>query len=134
MAEHPLRILVVEPDVILRSALLAFLEALDDLVPVGSTSTITEAIQICQTLSPEVILMEIQLPDMKGIEAIRHLRQQCPGVAIVVLTSANQSDLMRDALLAGATGWLEKWVSVDQVVAALHIARQKATHHSNRGG
>ena len=132
MEERPLNILVVEPEVILRNALLAFFEALDDIAPVGSAAHAAEAIQLCQTLRPDVILMEIQLPDMKGIEAIRHFRQRCPGVAIVVLTSANQSDLMRDALLAGATGWLEKWMSADQVVAALRIAAQKATHHQNR--
>ena len=129
MEAQQLRILVVEPEVILRNALLAFLEALDDLEPVGSATCAAEALQLCQTLYPDVILMEIQLPDMNGIEAIRQLRERCPGAAIVVLTSANQSDRMRDALLAGATGWLEKWMSVDQVVAALHIASHKAAYH-----
>ena len=127
-AQH-LRILSGEPEVILRNALLTFLEALDDLEPVGSAANAAGAFQLCATLHPDVILMEVQLPDMDGIEAIRQLRERCPGAAIVVLTSANQSDQMQDALLAGATGWLEKWMSVDQVVAALHIAGRKAVRH-----
>jgi DNA-binding NarL/FixJ family response regulator len=129
MEAQQLRILVVEPEIILRNALLAFLEAMDDLEPVGDAPDAARAFQLCAALHPDVILMEVQLPDMDGIEAIQQLREQCPGTAIVVLTSANQSDHMRDALLAGATGWLEKWMSVDRVVDALRIAGHKAIHH-----
>ena len=128
MEAHQLRILVIEPEIILRNALLTFLEAMDDLEPVGFAPNATQALQLCDTLHPDVILMEVQLPDMDGIEAIQQLREHYPGTAIVVLTSANQSDQMRAALLAGATGWLEKWMSVDQVVDALRIAGHKAIH------
>ena len=128
MEKMPLRVLIVEPEVILRNALLAFLEAKDGLEPVGSADHAAEAIQLCRTAYPDVVLMEVHLPDMDGIEAIRHLRAQCPDVPVVILTSASQSDLMRDALMAGATGWLEKWMSVDEVVEALHIAGRKAIY------
>src|SRR5262245_36526454 len=117
MEAQPLRILVVEPEIILRYALMAFLEALDDIEPIGEAIDAAEALELCQTLHPDVILLEIQLPDMDGIEVIRQLRACCASAAIVVLTSANHSDRMKDALLAGATGWLEKWMSVDEVVA-----------------
>ncbi len=130
MGTYHLRILVVEPEVILRNALLTFLEALDDLEPVGAAANAAQALGMGKALRPDVIMMEVQLPDMDGIQAIRQLRQHCPGAAIVVLTSASQGDLMQDALLAGATGWLEKWISVDQVVAALRIAGHKAAHQT----
>lgn len=128
MEAQYLRILVVEPEIILRNALLTFLEAMDDLEPVGSAPDAAQAFQLCDTLHPDVILMEVKLPDMNGIAAIQQLREHYPGTAIVVLTSANQSDQMGAALLAGATGWLEKWMSVDQVVDALRIAGHKAIH------
>jgi DNA-binding NarL/FixJ family response regulator len=130
MEAQRLRILVVEPEIILRNALQAFFEGMDDLEPVGDAPNAAQALQLGETLHPDVILMEVQLPDMDGIEAIRQLRKHCPGAAIVVLTSANQSDHMRDALLAGATGWLEKWMSVDEVVEALWIAGHKAVHQT----
>ncbi|MEO8613043.1 MAG: response regulator transcription factor [Chloroflexota bacterium] len=130
MEAQQLRILVLQPEIILRHALMAFLEALDDLEPVGEAKDAASALELCQILRPDVILMEVQLPDMDGIQAIRRLQECCPGTAIVVLTSANQCDLMKDALLAGATGWLENWMGVDQVVAALRIANRKTAHHA----
>ena len=124
----PLQVLVVEPEIILRNALLAFLEVLDDIQPVGEAVDAAEALELCQIMHPDVILMDINLPDMDGIELIRQLRACCIESAIVVLTSATNSDLMRDALLAGATGWLENWMGVDQVVAALRLASLKTAY------
>lgn len=128
METRPLRVLIVEPEIILRNALLDFIDVSDNLKAAGSAASAAEAIQLCQATCPDVILIEIQLPDMHGVEVIRHLHKQFPDVPLVVLTTANQSDLMREVLLAGATGWLEKWMSVDRVVEALHLAARKALH------
>lgn len=125
MHTQDLRVLVVEPEVILRSALSTFLDAMDNLTPVGEAANAADAFDLCQTTYPDVILMEIQLPDMNGIEAIRQLRALCPDVPVVVLTSAMQGELMREALLAGATGWLEKWMSASEVAEALRLAVRK---------
>jgi DNA-binding NarL/FixJ family response regulator len=125
MEAQNLRVLVVEPDVILRNALNTFLDAMDDLMPVGAAGSAAEAFDLCQTAYPDVILMEIQLPDLNGVEAIRRLRALCPDVPIVALTSAMQGELMHEALMAGATGWLEKWTSADEVAKALRLAVRK---------
>jgi DNA-binding NarL/FixJ family response regulator len=127
MEAHHLRVLVVEPDAILRSALLAFLEATEQVVPVGSAVTAAEALDLCQKLRPDVILLESHLPDMDGIEAIRRLRSTYPDAPVVVLASTIQEGVMRDAFMAGATGWLEKWMGADQVVEGLRIAARKQT-------
>ncbi|MBZ0289659.1 MAG: response regulator transcription factor [Anaerolineae bacterium] len=125
MEAHHLRVLIVEPDAILRNALLAFLEATEQVMPVGSAATAAEALDLCQKLHPDVILLESHLPDMDGVEAIRRLRNAYPAAPIVVLASTLQEGVMREALMAGATGWLEKWMSADQVIEGLRIAARK---------
>jgi DNA-binding NarL/FixJ family response regulator len=119
------RVLVVEPDDVLRNVLLAFLDSCEDLAAAGSAVQAQEAIRLCQILKPDVLLIEFELPDLDGIETIRQLRQHCPFAPIVVLTGARWSERMVEAMEAGATGWLEKGMTSGQVVEALRLAASK---------
>jgi DNA-binding NarL/FixJ family response regulator len=122
-------VFVIEPNDIVRSALVDYLEICDEFQPVGSAVNGQEAIRECPVLKPDIILTEFKLPDIDGIEAIEQLHQHCPDTPIVVFTFFRWTDRMREAIEAGATGWLEKGITVDRVVDALQLATRKLRHN-----
>lgn len=121
-ADTTIRVVIVDDHAVVRSGLAAFLLAFDDMELVGEASTGTEAVARCVQQQPDVVLMDLVMPEMDGAAATRAIREECPHTHIVVLTSFQEDDLVQSALAAGAIGYLLKNASADELAAAIRAA------------
>ncbi len=117
-----IRVMIVDDHAVVRSGLAAFLLAYDDLDLVGEASSGEEAIRLCATKAPDVVLMDMMMPGMTGAEATGLLRKAHPAVQVIGLTSFKDDVLMQQTLQAGAIGFLFKNVSADDLAAAIRAA------------
>ncbi len=120
--EKQIRVMIVDDHAVVRSGLAAFLTVFDDLHLVGEAGSGAEALQICQKTAVDVVLMDLMMPEMDGAEATRLIRQQCPGVQVIALTSFREENLVQGALQAGAISYLLKNVTTDELAAAIRAA------------
>jgi NarL family two-component system response regulator YdfI len=104
----PIRILITDDHLIVREGLRLILETADGLEVVGEAADGAECLRLLPDLAPDVVLMDLQMPGMDGITAIGHLRREHPDIAIVILTTFNEDELMLRGLKAGARGYLLK--------------------------
>lgn len=118
----PIRVLLVDDHTMVRRGLAIFLQVYDDLKLVGEADDGAAAIQLCAHLQPDVVLMDMVMPEMDGVTATRAIRQQFPLVQVIALTSFKEKDLVQRALQAGAIGYLLKDVSAEQLVQAIRSA------------
>ena len=118
----PIRVMLVDDHTMVRRGLTTFLKIFNDLQLVGEAENGETAIQRCAEVLPDVILMDMALPVMDGAAATRAIRQQFPQVQVLVLTSFKEGELIRNALEAGAIGYLLKDVSADELVGAIRAA------------
>jgi NarL family two-component system response regulator LiaR len=121
-ATQPIRVMLVDDHTMVRRGLATFLKIFDDLQLVGEADSGEAAIQLCAEVLPDVILMDMVLPEMDGAASTRVIRQQFPQVQVIALTSFKTGDLVRNALEAGAIGYLLKDVSADELVQAIRAA------------
>jgi NarL family two-component system response regulator LiaR len=118
-----IRVMIVDDHAVVRSGLAAFLMAYDDLELVAEAGNGTEAIRLCEKTRPDVVLMDLLMPEMDGVEATRTIRQAHPEIQVIALTSFQEDDLVHRALQAGAIGYLLKNVGAEELAAALRRAR-----------
>ena len=123
----PIRVILVDDHAMLRKGLRFFLAGFDDLELVGEAASGSEAIQLCAELVPDVVLMDMVMPDMDGAAATKEIRQQTPTVEVIALTSFQEEDLIERALQAGAISYLLKNVSAQALAEAI---RQAHAGHS----
>lgn len=122
-AQAPVRVLLVDDHDMVRRGLATFLAVFDDLQLVGEARNGAEALQICGETQPDVVLMDLMMPDMDGPSATREIRRQWPGIQIVALTSFPEPELLQRVLQAGAIGYLLKNVTADDLHAAILAAQ-----------
>jgi NarL family two-component system response regulator LiaR len=115
-------VLLVDDHAVVRSGLSAFLLAFDDLELVGEANNGEDAVRLCSQLRPDVVLMDLVMPGMDGAQATRAIREQCPQIQVLALTSFKEQDLVQGALEAGAIGYLLKNVSADELAEAIRDA------------
>jgi len=113
-----INILIADDHALLREGLRKSFEAAGDNV-VGEASTGEEAVQMARTLQPQVVLMDLSMPVMDGIEATRKIREQLPHVRVAVLTMHDDIDKTRDAIAAGASAYMSKGTSFTDVRATV---------------
>jgi NarL family two-component system response regulator LiaR len=118
----PIHVLIVDDHSLVRSGLELFLMAFDDLELVGEAASGEEAIRICCQLRPDVVLMDLAMPGIGGAAATRAIHETCPQVRVIVLTNFQDVEKVQEALQAGATGYLLKNVTADELVAAIRAA------------
>ncbi len=104
----PIRILVADDHLIIRQGLRLILETQDGFELVGEAADGAEAVRLCSELKPDVALMDLRMPGMDGLAAIERLQVEQPGIAVVILTTFNEDDLMMRGLRLGAKGYLLK--------------------------
>ena len=103
-----IKILIADDHLIIRQGLRLILETENDLELVGEASDGNQALSLCKKLRPDVVLMDLRMPNMDGLTAIEKLRVEQPNIAVVILTTFNEDDLMFRGLQAGAHGYLLK--------------------------
>jgi serine phosphatase RsbU (regulator of sigma subunit)/DNA-binding NarL/FixJ family response regulator len=118
----PIRVMLVDDHAIVRGGLSAILRIYDDLELAGEASSGEEAMRVCPEVRPDVVLMDLVMPGMDGAATTRALRELCPEVQVLVLTSFQEKDLIHGALDAGAIGYLLKNVSADELASAIRKA------------
>ncbi len=118
----PIRVMIVDDHAVVRSGLKAFLMVFDDLELVGEASSGQEAIQLTDRAQPDVILMDLIMPDMDGPATTRAIRSRWPKVQVVALTSFREDELVKNALQSGAIGYLLKNVGADELANAIRAA------------
>ena len=104
----PIRILVADDHLIIRQGLRLILETQAGFEMVGEAADGSEAVRLCVELHPDVVLMDLRMPGMDGLSAIERLRTEQPDIAVVILTTFNEDDLMMRGLRLGAKGYLLK--------------------------
>jgi len=119
---RPINVLVVDDHPVVRDGLKNMLLAFDDLVLIGEAENGRAALALCHQNTPDVILMDIIMPGMGGIQATRTILGQYPQVKIVILTSFPEDDLIQEALEAGAIGYVLKNASIDTLANAIRSA------------
>jgi NarL family two-component system response regulator LiaR len=126
--EDTIRVLIVDDHRVVRSGLAGFIEAYDDLELIGEAPDGEAAVTMCDSLQPDVVLMDLVMPNMDGAESTAKIRERCPDIQVIALTSFKEEDLVQRALQAGAIGYLLKNVSAEALAEAIRAAKEgKAT-------
>jgi two-component system, NarL family, response regulator LiaR len=119
---QPIRVLIVDDHLMVRRGLATFIKVFDDLELVGEAETGEDAITLCADVLPDVILMDMVLPNMDGAAATRAIRKMYPKIQIIALTSFKEGVLIKNALEAGAIGYLLKNISAEELAQAIRNA------------
>lgn len=119
MTPMTVHILVVDDHPVVRSGLRLLLGTIEGLEVVGEAGDGESAVRECRLLSPDVVLMDLAMPGVGGVEATRRILAAQPEVAILVLTMSDDDDTLRTALRAGARGYLLKEAGQEDIVAAI---------------
>lgn len=123
----PIRVLVADDHLIIRQGLRLILETAEDMEFAGEASDGAEALRLAAELHPRVILMDLRMPGMDGLTAIERLHVEQPDVAVVILTTFNEDDLMMRGLRAGAKGYLLKDTDRETLFSTIRAAAQGQT-------
>ncbi len=124
----PIRVLIVDDHGVVRRGLRGFLDLLDDLDVVGEAENGLEAVELAARLNPDVILMDLLMPELDGLGAIARIKAAQPEIEIVALTSFIEEEKVTTALEAGATGYLLKDADADDVANAVRAAHAGDVH------
>jgi two-component system, NarL family, response regulator LiaR len=117
-----IRVLIVDDHAMVRRGLAVFIRTKPDLLLVGEASGGREALVLCEQLQPDVMLMDLVMPEMDGVAATQAIRARWPHIQIVALTSFQERDLVQAVLKAGAISYLLKNVGADELADAIRAA------------
>ena len=121
-SSSPIWVLLVDDSDLLAASLALVFEALDDIELLAVARSGQEALNICAHFLPDVVLMDVMLPDMSGIEVTHRLRHLYPDIPVVFLSNYAQDDIIEDAYHAGARDFLVKNISIDDIADAVRRA------------
>ena len=119
MIVDSVRILLADDHPMFRHGLRSLLSSLDDIEVVGDAATGTEAVTYAESLQPDVVIMDLHMPDLNGIEATRRILRHSPHIGVLVLTMYEDDDSVFAAMRAGARGYLLKGAAQQEVVRAV---------------
>lgn len=114
------RLLLVDDHAVLRAGLRMLLSADPELQIVGEAETGAEGVRMAEELQPDVVLMDISMPDMNGIEATRRIKACCPDIAVLALTMHEDDQYFFEMLSAGASGYVPKRAAPNELIGAIH--------------
>ncbi len=116
--------MLVDDHAVVRKGLAAFISVYDDLELVGEAENGKKAVALCDKLHPDVVLMDLQMPEMDGATATHEIRQKCADTQVIVLTSFREQEHVQKAMKAGAIGYLLKDVGADELAEAIRKAHR----------
>ena len=127
-----IRVVLADDHRMIRDGIRALLERHDDISVVGEAENGREAVRLAARLSPDVVVMDVSMPLLNGIEATRHIRRDHPGVSVLILTVHESEDYVAQLLAAGASGYIVKRAAGEELVSAIRtVHRGEAFLHSS---
>lgn len=114
-----IKILLVDDQQLVRQGIQLLLETEDDLQVIGMANNGIDALEKIEKLKPDVVLMDIRMPEMNGVEATQHISQKYPGIGVVILTTFDDDEYVFEGLKAGARGYLLKDISSEEMATAV---------------
>jgi len=121
---NKIKVLLVDDHAIMRDGIRAILSLHDDIDIVGEASEGQEAIEKTRELSPDVVIMDVAMPDMDGIEATRRIRKESPNVKVIMLTQYDNKEYVLSAIKAGAAGYVPKRALGSELVSAVRAVNR----------
>ena len=118
-----LRILLVDDHEVVRLGLATLLEDVPDVILAGEAGSGKEALQVCESLEPDLVILDIRLPDQSGVEVCRQISARWPQIKVIILTSYVSEDLIAETILAGAVGYVRKQVGNEELLRAIEAVR-----------
>jgi len=118
----PIRVVIVDDHSMVRAGLATFILVQPDLELVGEARDGEQALRVCEQVLPDVVLMDLVMPNMDGIAATRAIRERWPHIPVIALTSFQEKKLVQDVLQAGAISYLLKGVASDELAEAIRDA------------
>ena len=128
----PIRILLADDHSLLRQSLRVLLEMEPDLAVVGEAGDGLKTLDQVEALAPDVVLMDIAMPHLNGLEATRRLKKKCPEAKVIILSMHGDDQYIGQALRAGASGYLLKDASKEELILAIRSVHQGASYLSPR--
>ena len=116
-----IRVLLADDRSIMREGLQVMLEWTEEFEVVGQARDGVEAVKAASDLSPDVIVMDVMMPNMDGVEACREIMESLPDTRVVMLTASTEADAVIEAVAAGATGYLQKVSGMDQLLSTVKV-------------
>jgi two-component system, NarL family, response regulator LiaR len=122
MPTEPIRVLLVDDELVVRRGLATLLLAFDDMLLVGEAENGAEALELCGTAKPDVVLMDLLMPEMDGVAATRAIHERYPAIRVLAMTSFNEHDMVQRGLAAGAHSYLMKNSNAEELASSLRGA------------
>lgn len=119
-----MRVLLVDDHEVVRLGLATLLEEVPGVSLVGEAGSGREALQACERLDPDLVILDIRLPDQSGVEVCRQISKRWPPIKVIILTSYVSDDLIAETILAGATGYVRKQVGNEELLRAIEAVRR----------
>ena len=120
----PLRILVVDDHAVVRRGVRSLLESRDGWEVCGEATTGRDAVELSRHLRPDIVVIDLSLPELNGLDATRQILKDAPGIEVLVLTMHHSEELARDVLRAGARGYIMKSDADENLISAVDSLRQ----------
>lgn len=125
------RVLIVDDHAVLRQALRMLLESHDEIDVVGDVANGREAVQVAEELTPDVVLMDVVMPGLNGLDATRQIRKRCPNTRVLILSGYEEEEQIIEALRAGAGGYLVKESDISELLLAIQAVSRGNTYFSS---
>ena len=122
MDNQPIQVLVVDDQAIIRKSIKALLNGYEDICVIGEAANGLEAVELVERLKPDVVLIDLIMPDMDGIEAIKRIKVVQPRQCIIALTDHEDEDRLLQSIQAGATGYLLKEANSEELILSIRFA------------
>lgn len=122
-----IRVLIADDHPTLREGLRAILDTQPDIEVVGEAATGTQAIDRAAVLRPDIVLMDLEMPDLDGVEATRRIHERLPATRVIVFTAFDTDDRIIGAVRAGAQGYVLKGAPREEIFRAIRVAREGGT-------